>query len=88
MKTVDATLSCLYELKRKLEEIVCTSGVDAGVIYKSTESPTYYDNELKCQVYKHEHFSELGDSLVKLSRELDDLINVYSVNLEKENHSD
>lgn len=86
MKTVDTTVSSLYELKRKLEEIVCTSGVDAGVIYKSIESPTYYDTRFRCQVYKHKYFSELGDSLVKLSRELDDLINVYTVNLQKGDH--
>lgn len=50
----------------KLEEIVCTTGEDAGVIYKSQDSPTVYDPQLHVQVYQYQHFSELGDALIEL----------------------
>lgn len=49
-----------------LKEIVEVEGEDAGVIYKSVESPTTYDATIECQVYKHQYFSELGDALLEL----------------------
>ncbi len=54
------------ELKTKLEEIVCTEGIDAGVVLKSEQGSTKYDPELKCNVYVHEYFSPLGDALIEL----------------------
>lgn len=53
-------------IRVKLQEIVCVEGVDKGVIFKNSESQTYYDAELKASVYKHQHFSELGDALIEL----------------------
>lgn len=49
-----------------LKEIVCVEGRDSGVIFKSSDSPTRWDKESGCQVYKHQYFSELGDSLIEL----------------------
>lgn len=49
-----------------LEEMVCTEGEDAGVFFLSPDSESNYDPKLGCHVYKHEHFSELGDALVEL----------------------
>lgn len=51
-----------------LEEIVCTEGEDTGLVLKDHSAPTEFDKELNCQVYVHEHFSELGDSLMHLWR--------------------
>ncbi len=60
--------------KSQLEEIFCTSGIDKGIIYSNTESPTYWDAKKKAFVYKHEHFSELGVDLVKLHETIEALI--------------
>jgi len=56
----------LAAIREKLKTIVETDGIDAGVIYLSWDSPTTYDPELKCQVYDHDYFSELGDALIAL----------------------
>lgn len=64
--------SKISAIRDKLKEIIVTEGVDAGVILLSQESPTYFDKTLNCQVYKHLHFSPLGDALVELSRLVDE----------------
>lgn len=56
----------LQKIQIFLEGIVCTTGEDAGVILLSTESPTNYDAEKKCQVYELEYFSPLGNALMEL----------------------
>ena len=53
-----------------LEEIVCVTGSDRGVVLVSGESPTHYDAGMRCQVYDHENFSQLGDSLIRLHEKL------------------
>ena len=60
----------LETAKRLLSEIVVTEGEDAGVILKSAESPTLTHPETGHQVYQYENFSELGDALVALARQL------------------
>lgn len=54
----------------RLAEAVVTEGEDSGVILLSHDSPTQYDETLKCQVYLHDHFSPLGDHLVRLHRDM------------------
>jgi len=49
-----------------LEEIIVVDGVDAGVILKSSESPSRWDKEAGCHIMQHEYFSDLGDNLIKL----------------------
>jgi hypothetical protein len=58
--------AAIVKAREQLEAIVCTEGCDSGVILVSWESPTRYDNELRAQVYLHEHFSPLGDALIAL----------------------
>ena len=55
-------------IRQQLEEIVCPEGDDAGVILKSSESPTHVEeiNGRRVMVYDNEYFSELGAALVKL----------------------
>lgn len=59
-------LGKLAEIEAKFKEIVCTEGVDAGVIYYSHESTTHYDAAAGGQVYDHHYFSPLGDALMAL----------------------
>lgn len=54
----------LQEVRDKLEEIVCTKPPDDGVILLSDEGASHYDENLKCHVYDHQHFSPLGDALM------------------------
>ena len=74
MKTVESSLQInLYDYEtilRKLEEIVCTKGCDAGVILLSGESTTHYvcSGERTIQVYDHPYFSPLGCALIDLYR--------------------
>lgn len=63
---VDRLQGIIRGSQNALDEIVISEGEDAGVILLSWDSSTYYDLEHKCQVYKHEHFSPLGDALVNL----------------------
>lgn len=56
----------LATIRAKLESIVCTDEVDAGVVLLSHEGPTHYDPELKGHVYVHQYFSPLGDALIEL----------------------
>lgn len=49
-----------------LETIVCTVPPDDGVVLLSNDGPSHYDSEAECVVYDHEHFSPLGDALIKL----------------------
>ncbi len=56
----------LTEARNQLDQIVCTRGQDRGLVLKDPESPTKYDEELKCQVYQCENFSLLGDALISL----------------------
>lgn len=53
-----------------LATIVCTEHPDDGVVLLSNDGPCHWDEELKCQVYDHDHFSPLGDALMKLWKEL------------------
>lgn len=53
-------------IRQKLEAIVCTEGVDKGVVLLSYEGPQHWDEALQCRVYDHEHFSPLGDALIEL----------------------
>lgn len=56
----------LMDLRRDLEQIIITEGIDKGVILKSWESPTEWDATQQAHIYKHENFSELGDALIAL----------------------
>jgi hypothetical protein len=58
------------KLQGLIDKIVISDGTDAGVILLSDASPTRYDETLKCHVYKHENFSELGDALVAIANEI------------------
>lgn len=60
--------AALTAIKTKLEDIVCTKGIDAGVVMLSQEGSTHYDPELKIRVYDHEFFSPLGDALMELHK--------------------
>lgn len=60
----------LDEAARMLGEIVITVEPDRGVMMLSSDSPTYYCPERKCQVYKHKNFSPLGDALIELHETL------------------
>jgi len=53
-------------MRQRIEKIVCTEGVDKGVVLLSNEGPTHYDEEVDGQVYDHEYFSPLGDALIGL----------------------
>lgn len=58
----------LQELRRDLEQIIITEGIDKGVILKSWESPyeVTWEGERRISMYKHQYFSELGDALIAL----------------------
>lgn len=53
-------------IRQKLENIVCTEGVDKGVVLLSHDAPTHWDESRQCRVYNHEYFSPLGDALIEL----------------------
>ena len=57
-------------IRQKLEEVVCPEGDDAGVILKSSESPTHVEeiNGRRVVVYDKAYFSELGEALVELHK--------------------
>lgn len=61
-----------------LREIVCTEPPDDGVVLLSNDGPCHWDAERKIDVYDHEHFSPLGDALMKLYRTLKGTENVPS----------
>lgn len=63
----DRLRTLVAEARTAVEKIVVTSGVDAGVVLLSSESPTHYDAAHKCHVYDYENFSPLGDALVALA---------------------
>jgi len=56
----------LDKIIEKMKKIVCTEGVDKGVVFLSDHGPTKYDSELKANVYVHEYFSPLGDALIEV----------------------
>lgn len=56
----------LTRIRTLLESIVCTEGVDSGVVMLSQEGPTHWDAEFQCNIYEHEYFSPLGDALMEL----------------------
>ena len=64
---IDRLIDTFTAVRDGLSKIVIDEGTDSGVILLSDASPTYYDTAAKCQVYEHEHFSELGDALVALA---------------------
>lgn len=53
-------------IREQLETIVCTEGIDAGVVLLSHDGPTHFDPAVNMQVYDHEYFSPLGDALIAL----------------------
>lgn len=56
----------LARVRAVLEGIVCTEGVDKGVVMLSDHGPTHpvIVGEKTIQVYDHEYFSPLGDALI------------------------
>ena len=60
----------IKEARELLEKIVCVEEPDKGVVLLDGESPIYWCDKLKCQVYKFEHFSPLGDALIELHEKL------------------
>jgi hypothetical protein len=58
------------EYTDRLGEAVISEGEDSGVIMLSHDAPTKYDATLGCHVYLHDHFSPLGDHLVRLHRDM------------------
>lgn len=69
----DELRELLAECREDLAKIVELDGRDAGVILLSDESPTHWDDEAKCRVYDHDHFSPLGDALVALGKKMGSL---------------
>ena len=61
----------LTDLRDQIAEIVIPDGIDAGVILLSDDSPSDYDEQQKCHVYRHQNFSPLGDALVSLWQRVD-----------------
>lgn len=61
----------LTQIREAIEKIAVTKGEDSGVILLSDESPTKWDEQRKVNVYRHEHFSPLGDAMVALYRMTD-----------------
>lgn len=49
-----------------LETIVCTEGEDKGVILIDHKATFDWSEEYKCQVYRNEYFTPLGDALIAL----------------------
>ena len=64
----------LRQIRERLRSVVCTSGIDAGVVLLSQEGPTHTEmvNGKRIQVYDHEYFSPLGDALMELYRLTED----------------
>jgi hypothetical protein len=62
----------------KLEEIVCTGGCDAGVVFMTDHGTTHREvvNGKSIQVYDHEYFSPLGDALIELYKILGGTVDV------------
>lgn len=60
----------LEEALTLLEEIVCVKEPDKGVVLVDHELLTYWCHEVKAWVYKHEHFSPLGEALIELHEKL------------------
>ena len=61
-------MESLMSIRKKLEEIVCVEGVDAGVVMLDVNGSTHpevCDGET-VQVYDNEYFSPLGDALMEL----------------------
>lgn len=58
--------AALSMVRQKLEEIIEVDGVDKGVFYKSTDSPSHWDHEAECRVFDHENMTEMGDALIEL----------------------
>lgn len=78
-----ATIEFLTALRDQIAEIVIPEGEDAGVILLSGDSPTDYDETLKCHVYRHLYFSPLGDALVALWQRVDAAISELEPNTQR-----
>ena len=63
----------LKEARELLEAVVCTVEPDKGVVLVDHESATYWCHEANAWIYKHEHFSPLGDALIELHEKLKDM---------------
>ena len=74
-KKLSDVIQQVKEIKDRLESIVVTSGEDTGIILKSTESPSEYDKKLRIHVFENEYFSELGEELIKLYKQINELEN-------------
>lgn len=58
-----------------LEQIVCVTEPDDGVVLLDHQGTTHWDAEHKIQVYDCEHFSPLGDALIALHDKLTAALN-------------
>lgn len=66
------------DFANRLAEAVVTDGEDSGVILMSNDAPTKYDDTLGCSVYLHDHFSPLGDHLVRLHRDMIETVGLHN----------
>ena len=60
----------LEEARLLLEEIVCVKDPDKGVILVSSNSSASWCDHAQAWIYENEHFSPLGDALIKLHEKL------------------
>ena len=58
----------LARIRSMMEDIVCTQGIDKGIILVSDDAPTHREiiDGKTVVVYNHEYFSPLGDALIKV----------------------
>lgn len=75
-------LTIINKAIQQLEKIVCVAKPDDGVVLLSNDGPSHYDEQLKGQVYDHEHFSPLGDALIELHQTLQKAVKVLGGTLE------
>jgi len=67
------------KFKEMLGKIVCTEGIDMGVVLLNNDGPTHFEKtmttegERTVQVYDHMYFSPLGDALIELWEEMNKL---------------
>jgi len=68
--TVNRQSKIIDSARAKLQEIVCTEEVDAGVVLLSNDGPTHKEKlgDREFEVYDHQYFSPLGDALIELHK--------------------
>jgi hypothetical protein len=76
-QTITRLRTIIAESSRMLGEVVCTEGIDAGVVMLSSEGTSHNKSivtpdgqTMIVGVYDHEYFSPLGDALVALANKL------------------